>query len=164
MSELERVPDEWQGRIDDHVARQQHSRAIDLLEVWVTQFALTPWAFERLGELHAQAGRKTEAGWAFFWSGQRDDPEQRRCIDAWLKQVRRSPRRIVRSLPQRARLPVAELPGALPAELASLKVSDTVSERRNKGLPPWADWALLAALLWFVAVGIYTTARWLLGK
>jgi len=161
-SGLERVPDEWQARIDDHVARGQQSRAIELLEVWVTQFALTPWAFARLGQLHFEAGNRDKAGWAFFWTGERGDAERQRCIDGWLKAQRRAPKRIVRSLSQRARVPVAQMPGALPAELAALKVTDSVSVTANKNLPPWLDWALVALVLWFLGVGVVMTFRWVL--
>ena len=161
MSELERVPDEWLARIDDHVARSQQSRAIELLEVWVTQFALTPWAFERLGQLHLEAGKRDKAGWAFFWTGVRDDAERQRCIDGWLKSLRRAPKRIVRSLSQRARVPVDQMPGFLPQELRALRVTDTVSEQANKKLPAWADWVIGILLIWWVGVGIVVTFRWL---
>jgi len=42
VSELGRVPDVWQARIGDHVARSHQSRVIELREVWLTQSAPTP--------------------------------------------------------------------------------------------------------------------------
>lgn len=161
MSEIEFVPDDRRERIDDLIARDQRSRAIELLEVWVTQFAVTSWAFERLGELHLEAGNRDKAGRAFFWSGVRGDRDRQKCIDGWLKAERRNPRRIVRSLSQRARLPVASMPGALPEELAALKVTDAISVRENRPTNKVVDAMILVGALWCLGVGAVMTVIWL---
>ena len=84
MTQAECVPGEWRERIDDLCAHDQRSRAIELLEVWVTQFVVTPWAMERLGELHLEAGNRDKAGRAFFWSGVRGEADRQDRIDGWL--------------------------------------------------------------------------------
>tara|TARA_R110002096_G_scaffold97328_14_gene216858 strand:- start:2510 stop:3022 length:513 start_codon:yes stop_codon:yes gene_type:complete len=161
MTEIEYVPEDRRERIDDLMARDQRSRAIELLEVWVTQFAVTPWAMQLLGELHLAAGKQEAAGRAFFWSGMRGDPDHQRCIDRWLKSQRRSPRRIVRSLSQRARLPIASMPGALPQELAALKVTDSIATRENRPGNKLIDSLMVIAFVWLLGVGCIMTFVWI---
>ena len=158
--QIEGVPEDRRERIDDLCARAQRSRAIELLEVWVTQFVVTPWAMERLGELHLEVGNHNKAGHAFFWSGIRGDAGRQECIDGWLKSMRRSPRRIVESLSQRARLPVDRMPGELPAELAALKVTDSIATRANRPTKKLVDALLVAAAVWLLGVGAVMTFLW----
>ena len=153
MAEIEYLPEDRREKIDDALARGQLSRAIELLEVWVTQFAVTPWAMQLLGELQLQAGNRDRAGFAFFWSGNRGHKEHEACIEGWLRSLRRQPGRIVKSLSQRARLPVAQMPGVLPEELGRLKVTDAVSAKANKPPTPVMDWVIGIAVLWCLLVG-----------
>ena len=155
------VPEGWGERIDDLVARGQSSRAIELLEVWVTQFVFTPWAMQRLGELYLEVGHRDKVGQAFFWSGIRGDPDRQDCIDGWLKSRRCSPRRIVDSLSQRARLPIGSMPGELPGELAALKVTDSIATRQNRSNNKFVDALLIAALVWIMGVGAVMTFLWI---
>lgn len=162
MAEIEYMPEDRREKIDDLLERGQLSRAVELLEVWVTQFAVTAWAMQLLGELQLQAGNRDRAGFAFFWSGNRGHKEHERCVDGWLRSVRRQPRRIVRSLSQRARLPVAQMPGVLPEELARLKVTDSVVSKLNKPPTPVMDWIIGIVCLWCLGVGAVMSIRWLL--
>lgn len=162
MVEIESLPEDRREKLDDLINRGQVSRAIELLEVWVTQFAVTEWAMQMLGELQLQAGNRDRAGFAFFWSGNRGPVEHQRCIDGWLATVRRRPSAIVKSLSQRSRVPVDQMPGALPEELKRLKVTDSVTAKANK--PPHAivDWILGFALIWCLIVGAIMTVRWII--
>ena len=83
--------------------------------------------------------------------------EREACIKGWLKSVRRAPRRIVDSISQRARLPVADMPGVLPEELAALKVTDSISTRENRATNKYVDWMGFALLIWCLGVGFFVT-------
>lgn len=58
MAEFEYVPEDRRQKIEDLLARGQSSRAIELLEVSVRQFAVTRWAMQLLGELQLKAGNR----------------------------------------------------------------------------------------------------------
>lgn len=64
MAEFEYVPEDRRQKIEDLLARGQSSRAIELLEVSVRQFAVTRWAMQLLGELQLKAGNRDQAGFA----------------------------------------------------------------------------------------------------
>lgn len=58
MSAFDQVPEAWQEKIDQELARGADARAVQLLEMWSTQFTLTPWVMERLGQLQLAKGRR----------------------------------------------------------------------------------------------------------
>lgn len=160
------IPAAWRAKVDDLVARGQSARAIELLEMWCRQHVVTPWAMQLLGRLHLEAGDRRAAGRAFFWSGQRGDATEQACVDAFLGQKRMTPLRLVRTLPQRARLPIERMPGALPDDLRSLGVTDSVVDRANRAssrLGEWLMWPVFGLLLVSMVVGLVTIARWVVG-
>ncbi|MFK7740754.1 MAG: hypothetical protein AB8H80_10555 [Planctomycetota bacterium] len=163
MSTAETIPESWADKIDDLVSRDQAPKAIVLLEQWMTQYAITPWAVRRLGELHLASGDRVAAGRAFFWSGERGNPEHASCIHAFLKKRRRHPRRIVSTLPPRARATLENLPGALPGELRALGVTDTVVVKGNREWPMWVQLSLVAVFAAIFIVGLVTSLRWVAG-
>lgn len=164
MSAFEQVPEPWQEKIDQELARGADARAVQLLEMWSTQFTLTPWVMERLGQLQLAKGRRVEAGRAFFWSGVRaDDPERQQCIDQFLQRVGRSPRKLVRTLPPRARRPIGDMPAALRDELARLRVTDAVVASANRQSSRIVGVLAMIVFGGVWLVGLWTCGRWLFG-
>lgn len=51
------------------------------------------------------------------------------------------------------------MPGALPEELARLKVTDAVTTKFNKALPPYMDWVIGIVVIWCLMVGAVVSVR-----
>lgn len=157
------VPDELRVKIDDLVRRDQKSRAIELLEIWAAQYARTSWVMERLGELHLDAKNRVAAGRAFFWSGFRGDNEQHQhCIEEFLATTRRSPLRLVRTLPKRARVALEHMPPTLREELMARSITDAVVDRANRTRPLIYEILIALTLGAIFIVGLVTCIRWLI--
>ena len=161
MSDCGMVPDELRGEIKSLVVRGETARAIAQLTNWTNQHTRTPWAMERLGELHLEAKNRIEAGRAFFWSGMRGDEEQQSCINEFLQSTKRDPIRIMRTLPRTARTELSTMPPTLRGELAGLGVTDATVERANRKSSFVGGVIGLALGGVIFLVGLVTTFRWL---
>lgn len=167
MAEIESVavepaPMAWQARVDALLASGGQREAIELLQMWSRQCALTPWVMERLGALQLAAGDRVAAGQAFFWSGRRDRPETAAVIAEFLATVRKRPDRLVATLPRKARLSLDRLPEPLQQELRQLGVTDAVVAKANRPESRWPTvWltAILVTVLVLAVVGGWTCLR-----
>lgn len=152
----------WQDRIEALVASGHQAKAIELLEMWSRQCALTPWVMERLGTLHLAAGQRLAAGRAFFWAGRRDRSDVAEVIAEFLASVRRRPDRLVATLPRKARLSIERLPEPLQQELRQLGVTDAVVAKANRPESRWSMvllTGLLVTVLVLAVVGGWTCLR-----
>jgi len=161
----ELVPAAWSAKVDALVAAGDSARAIELLKMWMTQHALTPWVMERLGRLLLAAGRAHEAGRPLFWSGAREAGPVTDAVAEFVRHKRGEPRRLAETLPRRACVPLEDMPPALRCELQALGVTEAMFRRvaRQPRIPvrlAWlAVWLVVAALIGAFGVGAFVCLR-----
>lgn len=152
------------ARIDELVRQGMQQKAVDNLGIWNRQFGYQPWIWGELGKLLRERGDRFGAGRAWFWAGRRGG-EAQAFVDFYLESMRGRPERLLASIPERCRLPLADYPEALRSELQALGVTDRIASRAQRNREPW--WGLLALgfILVAVAVGTYQILaavwRWL---
>lgn len=161
MSGENTVPDAWRAKIDALVDAGERDRAIELLKMWITQHALTPWVMERLGLLLLASGRIEEAGRPLFWSGRRDGGHVAEAVARFLRHKRGKPRRLAETLPRRACGPLESFPPALRAELVELGVTERMLRRAAdaRPLPAAVGWLIGLTCLVVFATGLFVCAR-----
>jgi hypothetical protein len=165
MSGENTVPEAWKARIDALVDAGERDRAIELLKMWITQHALTPWVMERLGLLLLASGRIEEAGRPLFWSGRRDSGQVAEAVARFLRHKRGKPRRLAETLPRRACGPLESFPPALRAELVELGVTEHMLQRFTdaRSVPDVVVWAIGLACLGVFATGLFVCVRFAWG-
>lgn len=159
---VEPAPLALQARVDALLSVGNQQKAIETLEMWSRQYALTPWVMVRLGTLQLAAGKRIEAGRALFWAGVRDQPGGAEVIGEFLASVRRRPDRLVATLPLKARQSLERLPEPLRQELQQLGVTDAVVAKANRPTSKWSERMLMATLvviLLLAVVGGWTCLR-----
>ncbi|MCR9248359.1 MAG: hypothetical protein NXI31_25300 [bacterium] len=165
MSALEPIPEARAAKVEAAVAEGDIGRAVELLEMWIDSHAYTQWALERLGRLWLAAGFRTNAGRALFWAGVRDGEGVQGAIDQFLREHKRDPKRVLRSLRRKALLPLAGYPGAVRRDLEKLGISADMMQERLEGktkTAPGESWFGCLLTLVFVivlAVGVGAVVR-----
>lgn len=143
-------------RLERLIEKGDGDKARSLLTEWVHQYELTPWALDWLGRMHLARGERVLAGWAFFWAGTREGDGVSEAIDAFL---RRTPRQVLATLGRQARVPFAQLPANLQADLRTFdidpeKMARILTPRRSAG--GW--WLVVRSLLCLLGVVTFLRA------
>ncbi len=155
-------------RVDEAVQRGEMWRAKEILRGSIRSRGYDTELYERYGRLLLDLQETLEAGKYLLLSGMRR-PEYEAAIDLYLSRIRVDT--LYYSFPRSARLPqISDYPDAVRSDLARvglqppMKIVQEPDEGMSMGcwmvLAPAA--ALAVTLLLLAAIGLWSTARWLI--